>query len=77
MGAGWLAGLSPSTRTTLATSTGLRNAGLAFLFDEYSFPGTRVELGVAAFSILMLIPNFLFAAISRRWRGGVGVGPAQ
>ncbi len=69
MGAGWLAGLSPSTRTTLATSTGLRNAGLALLFAEYSFPGTRVELGVAAFSILMLVPNFLFAAISRRRQG--------
>jgi BASS family bile acid:Na+ symporter len=68
MAVGWLCGRSPSTRTTLATSTGLRNVGLAFLFAGYTFPGTQVELGVAAYSVLMLIPNFLFAAVSKRRR---------
>jgi BASS family bile acid:Na+ symporter len=63
---GWLFGRSPSTRTTLATSSGLRNVGLAFLFAEYSFPGTRVEVGVAAYSILMLLPNFAVALLSRQ-----------
>jgi BASS family bile acid:Na+ symporter len=66
MGVGWLSGGSPRTRATLATSTGLRNAGLALLFASYSFPGTQVELGVAAYSILMLIPNFAFVVVMRR-----------
>jgi BASS family bile acid:Na+ symporter len=72
MAVGWLLGTSPENRTTLATSTGLRNAGLAVLFAEYSFPGSRVELGVAAYSILMLVPNFVFAALARRRRTGNG-----
>jgi Predicted Na+-dependent transporter len=70
MAAGWLAARSRDTRTTLATSTGLRNAGFAYLFAGYSFPGTDVELGVAAYSILMLIPNFAFTAVMRRGQSG-------
>ncbi len=66
--AGWIFGTSPAVRTTLATSTGLRNVGLALLFAEHSFPGSRVVLGVAAYSVLMLIPNFVFAASLRRRR---------
>jgi hypothetical protein len=53
------------SRNTLATSTGLRNVGLAFLFAEHTFPGTDVPLGVAAYSLLMLPPNFLFATWMR------------
>jgi BASS family bile acid:Na+ symporter len=48
MGVGALSGRSPGTRATLATSTGLRNAGLAFLFAEYKFHRTQTVLGVAA-----------------------------
>lgn len=77
MGVGWLAGRSPGTRTTLATSTGLRNAGLAFLFAEYKFPGTQVVLGVAAYSVLMLVPNFAFAAMMRRRQTIADAGSPQ
>jgi BASS family bile acid:Na+ symporter len=69
---GWLWGSSRSTRATLANSTGLRNVGLAYLFAEHTFPGSDVPLGVAAFSLLMLPPNFLFALWTRRRRKGNG-----
>lgn len=72
--AGWLCGISRTTRTTLGTSTGLRNVGLAFLFARHAFPSSDVPLGVAAFSLLMLPPNFLFAAWMRR-RRREDVGP--
>lgn len=65
VGIGWLSGTSPSTRATLATSTGLRNVGLAYLYAEYSFPDTQAALGVAAYSALMLLPNFVFAVVTR------------
>ncbi len=65
---GWGCGSSRVTRATLGTSTGLRNVGLAFLFAGHTFPGSDVPLGVAAFSLLMLPPNFLFAAWMRRRR---------
>lgn len=68
MGAGWLAGTSSSQRATLATSTGLRNIGLALLYAEFNFPARpEVELGIAAYSALMLLPNFVFA-MSMRFR---------
>jgi BASS family bile acid:Na+ symporter len=77
MGVGWLAGRSPGTRATLATSTGLRNVGLAFLFAEYKSPGTQVVLGVAAYSVLMLVPNFAFAAMMRRRQARADAGSPQ
>ena len=66
MAVGWSFGNSPETRATLATSTGLRNVGLAYLFAEYSFPGSQAHLGVAAYSMLMLLPNFAYTMLTRR-----------
>ncbi len=66
MAVGWLFGKSPESRATLATSTGLRNVGLAYLFAEYSFPDSQAQLGVAAYSILMLLPNFTYTMVTRR-----------
>jgi BASS family bile acid:Na+ symporter len=65
--AGWMCGTTAKMRATLGTSTGLRNVGLAFLYAEFKFPGTGVIAGVAAYSVLMLVPSFLFAALMR-WR---------
>jgi BASS family bile acid:Na+ symporter len=66
--AGWLCGTTARIRATLGTSTGLRNVGLAFLYAEFTFPGTNVAFGVGAYSFLMLVPAFLFAAVMRLCR---------
>lgn len=76
MALGWLAGGSTRSRVTLVTSTGLRNIGLAFLFAVYSFHDPEVRLGVGAYSILMLIPNLLFAGVMR-WRARENANPAR
>jgi BASS family bile acid:Na+ symporter len=66
--AGWMCGTTAKMRATLGTSTGLRNVGLAFLYAGTRFPGTGVPLGVAAYSLLMLVPSFLFASLMWRRR---------
>jgi len=61
MVAGWLlGGPADGTRRVLAISTSLRNVALCLAIAWRSFPGADVDVGVIAFSTLMLPPNAVF-----------------
>jgi bile acid:Na+ symporter, BASS family len=61
MVAGWLlGGPEDGTRRVLTINTSLRNVGLCLAIAWRSFPGADVDVGVIAFSTLMLPPNAVF-----------------
>jgi BASS family bile acid:Na+ symporter len=61
MAAGWLlGGPADGTRRVLAINTSLRNVALCLAIASRSFPGADVDVGVIAFSTLMLPPNAIF-----------------
>ena len=61
MAAGWLLGGSADgTRRVLAINTSLRNVALCLAIAWRSFPGADVDVGVIAFSTLMVPPNAVF-----------------
>ena len=61
MVAGWLlGGPADGTRRVLAINTSLRNVGLCLAIASGSFQGADVDVGVIAFSALMLPPNAIF-----------------
>jgi BASS family bile acid:Na+ symporter len=58
---GWLmGGPERGTRRVLATGTGMRNAMVALLIARTSFPDSKVDVVVLAFSALMVPPNLVF-----------------
>ena len=58
---GWkLGGPERGPRRVLTVNTGMRNVALALAIASRSFAGANVEVGVLAFSALMLPPNVLF-----------------
>jgi BASS family bile acid:Na+ symporter len=64
---GWLlGGPDTGTRRVLATSTGMRNAGVALLVALASFPDSDVAQAVLAFSALMVPPNLVFTIYQNR-----------
>jgi BASS family bile acid:Na+ symporter len=59
---GWfLGGPQRENRRILATATSMRNVGLCAVIAIESFPGTKVDIGIVAFSALMVTPNSLLA----------------
>jgi bile acid:Na+ symporter, BASS family len=61
MVAGWLlGGPADGTRRVLAINTSLRNVALCLAIASSSFPGGNVDVGVIAFSMVMLPPNAVF-----------------
>ena len=55
---GWLmGGPKRENRRILATGTSMRNVALCAVIALESFPGTKVDLGLVAFSTLMVPPN--------------------
>jgi BASS family bile acid:Na+ symporter len=59
--AGWLlGGPDEGTRRVMTISTSLRNVALCLAIASRSFPGADVDVGVIAFSTLMLPPNAVF-----------------
>ena len=55
---GWLmGGPKRENRRILATGTSMRNVALCAVIALESFPGTKVDLGLVAFSALMVTPN--------------------
>ena len=64
---GWmLGGPDRGTRRVLTVSTSMRNVALALAIASRSFPGASVDVGVLAFSALMLPPNLLFTIYQSR-----------
>jgi len=58
---GWmLGGPDRGTRRVLTVNTSMRNVALALAIASRSFPDANVDVGVLAFSALMLPPNVLF-----------------
>jgi len=61
MVAGWLlGGPDDGTRRVLTINTSLRNVALCLAIASRSFPDADVDVGVIAFSTLMLPPNAVF-----------------
>jgi len=59
---GWfLGGPQRENRRILATGTSMRNVGLCAVIAIESFPGTKVDIGIVAFSALMVTPNSFLA----------------
>jgi bile acid:Na+ symporter, BASS family len=59
--AGWLlGGPDDGMRRVLTINTSLRNVALCLAIASRSFPGADVDVGVIAFSALMLPPNAVF-----------------
>ena len=57
---GWLlGGPQRENRRILATGTSMRNVGLCAVIAIESFPGTKVDIAIVAFSALMVTPNSL------------------
>jgi predicted Na+-dependent transporter len=55
---GWLlGGPQRENRRILATGTSMRNVGLCAVIAIESFPGTKVDIAIVAFSALMVTPN--------------------
>lgn len=55
---GWLmGGPKRENRRILAAGTSMRNVALCAVIALQSFPGTKVDLGLVAFSALMVTPN--------------------
>jgi BASS family bile acid:Na+ symporter len=64
---GWaLGGPDPGTRRVLTVNTSMRNVALTLAIASRSFPGGNVDVGVLAFSALMLPPNVLFTIYQSR-----------
>jgi len=64
---GWmLGGPDRGTRRVLTVNTSMRNVALALAIVSRSFPGANVDVGVLAFSALMLPPNVLFTIYQSR-----------
>ena len=64
---GWmLGGPNRGTRRVLTVNTSMRNVALALAIASRSFPGADVDVGVVAFSALMLPPNVLFTIYQSR-----------
>jgi BASS family bile acid:Na+ symporter len=64
---GWmLGGPDRGTRRVLTVNTSMRNVALALAIASRSFPGADVDVGVLAFSALMLPPNVLFTIYQSR-----------
>lgn len=60
-GIGWLmGGPDRATRRVLASASSIRNVALCLAIATRSFPGLSIEVPLAAFSALMIPPNFLF-----------------
>lgn len=59
---GWLlGGPKRDNRRILATGTSMRNIALCAVISLENFPGTAVDVGIVAFSALMLTPNSILA----------------
>jgi bile acid:Na+ symporter, BASS family len=59
---GWLlGGPQRENRRILATGTSMRNVALCAVIASESFPGTKVDLAIVAFSALMVTPNSFLA----------------
>ena len=64
---GWmLGGPDRGTRRVLTVNTSMRNVALALAIASRSFPGANADVGVLAFSALMLPPNVLFTIYQSR-----------
>ena len=64
---GWmLGGPDRGTRRVLTVNTSMRNVALALAIASPNFPGANVEVGILAFSALMLPPNVLFTIYQSR-----------
>jgi bile acid:Na+ symporter, BASS family len=64
---GWvLGGPDRGTRRVLTVNTSMRNVALALAIASRSFPEANVDVGVLAFSALMLPPNVLFTIYQSR-----------
>jgi len=67
MGIGWmLGGPDRGTRRILTVNTSMRNVALALAIASRSFLVANVDVGVLAFSALMLPPNLLFTIYQSR-----------
>ena len=67
MAIGWMVGgPDTGTRRVLTVNTSMRNVALALAIASRSFPGADVDIGVLAFSALMLPPNVLFTIYHSR-----------
>jgi bile acid:Na+ symporter, BASS family len=65
---GWLlGGPQRENRRILATATSMRNVALCAVIAIESFPGTKVDIAIVAFSALMVTPN-LFLAFYENYR---------
>jgi len=59
---GWfLGGPQRENRRILATATSMRNVALCAVIAIESFPGTKVDIAIVAFSALMVTPNSFLA----------------
>jgi bile acid:Na+ symporter, BASS family len=59
---GWLlGGPQRENRRILATATSMRNVALCAVIAVESFPGTKVDIAIVAFSALMVTPNLVLA----------------
>jgi len=64
---GWmLGGPDRGTRRVLTVNTSMRNVALALAIASPNFPGANVDVGILAFSALMLPPNVLFTIYHSR-----------
>jgi BASS family bile acid:Na+ symporter len=64
---GWiLGGPDRGTRRVLTVNTSMRNVALGLAIASRSFHGASVDVGVVAFSALMLPPNVLFTIYQSR-----------
>jgi BASS family bile acid:Na+ symporter len=64
---GWmLGGPDRGIRRVLTVNTSMRNVALALAIASRSFPGANVDVGILAFSALMLPPNVLFTIYQSR-----------
>jgi len=64
---GWiLGGPDRGTRRVLTVNSSMRNVALALAIASRSFPGANVDVGILAFSALMLPPNVLFTIYQSR-----------
>jgi BASS family bile acid:Na+ symporter len=65
---GWLlGGPQRENRRILATGTSMRNVGLCAVIAIESFPGTKVDIALVAFSALMVTPNSLLLFYENYW----------
>ena len=66
---GWfLGGPQRENRRILATGTSMRNVGLCAVIAIESFPGTKVDIAIVAFSALMVTPNSLLLFYESYWK---------